>query len=79
MKSGDYLTRACSNCDFFKGIESSDRSAYQRGECRYEPPGEYGFPEIYSDWWCGKFEPNRAENILNKTVVDKIEELNDLL
>ena len=79
MKSGDYSTRACNKCDYFRGIESGDSSAYQRGECRYEPPGEHGFPEVYSDWWCGKYVPNRAENILNKTVIDKIEELNDLL
>ena len=81
MKSGDFSTRSCSQCDYFRGIETGDRSAYQRGECRYEPPGEHGFPEVYSDWWCGKYVQygRQAERVINKTVVDKIEELNDLL
>tara|TARA_Y100000310_G_scaffold218076_1_gene219220 strand:- start:2226 stop:2474 length:249 start_codon:yes stop_codon:yes gene_type:complete len=79
MKSGDFSKKACNKCEFFRGLESGDRSAYQRGECRFNPPGEHGFPEIYSDWWCGKFQAydNKSNTILNKSVMDKIEELRD--
>ena len=82
MKSGDF-SRQCSKCDFFRGVETGDRNAYQRGECRLNPPGENGFPEIYSDWWCGQFKPynDKANKILNKIVAKTVKELktDDLL
>jgi len=53
----------CSKCRFFVIGDSRPFEGRQLGECRKNPPkaGTSGFPSIYSDKWCGAFEPRKEK------------------
>ena len=47
---------SCDKCVYYYPVETSYRDE-RIGECRYYPTANYVYE---SDYWCGKFELNRA-------------------
>lgn len=53
-------TTTCTNCKWFKPSEHRPEA---RGECRINAPAFSGFPLLFPNDWCGRFErwPTREE------------------
>ena len=54
------VCQSCANCHFISEIspESSGDFNGAIGTCRFNPPGEKGFPLVFDGYLCGQYTVN---------------------